>query len=261
MDDDVHVIVLRGAGEKFFCAGANISMLKDADAEFKYYFCLHANETLNRLEQTPKLVIAALERPHASAAASRSRWRPTSASPRKDAGKIGLPEVDARRAAGHRRHAAAGAPRRQGARDRADGRPAACSTSRRRKRSASSTTSGTATATTLRGGRARIRASSSARRTRPARPSAASSARCSRAPRLRSAKALAHRARAAAAALPERGREGRHRRQPREAKPEVHGTINACLRQARRHEARRRDARASVRARRVFVRRELSSRT
>jgi enoyl-CoA hydratase/carnithine racemase len=35
-------------------------MLKDADAAFKYYFCLHANETLNRLEQTPKLVIAAL---------------------------------------------------------------------------------------------------------------------------------------------------------------------------------------------------------
>ena len=60
MDDDVHVIVLTGAGEKFFCAGANINMLKDADPTFKYYFCLHANETLNRLEQTPKLVIAAL---------------------------------------------------------------------------------------------------------------------------------------------------------------------------------------------------------
>src|SRR5262245_1934784 len=28
MDHDVHVIVLRGAGEKFFCAGANIAMLK-----------------------------------------------------------------------------------------------------------------------------------------------------------------------------------------------------------------------------------------
>src|SRR5919107_5629398 len=60
MDPNVHVIVLRGAGEKFFCAGANIGMLKDADPEFKYYFCLHANETLLRLEQTPKLVIAAL---------------------------------------------------------------------------------------------------------------------------------------------------------------------------------------------------------
>ncbi|MBM3751867.1 MAG: enoyl-CoA hydratase/isomerase family protein [Acidimicrobiia bacterium] len=60
MDPTVHVIVLTGAGEKFFCAGATIGMLKEAAPEYKYYFCLHANETLNRLEQTPKLVIAAL---------------------------------------------------------------------------------------------------------------------------------------------------------------------------------------------------------
>ena len=60
MDNDVHVIVLRGAGEKFFCAGANIRTLDGADPSFKYYFCLHANETLLRLEQTPKLTIAAL---------------------------------------------------------------------------------------------------------------------------------------------------------------------------------------------------------
>src|SRR6187455_2827808 len=60
MDRAVHVIVITGAGDKFFCAGATIGMLKDADPDYKYYFCLHANETLNRLEQTPKLVIAAL---------------------------------------------------------------------------------------------------------------------------------------------------------------------------------------------------------
>jgi len=60
MDNDVHVIVLTGAGEKFFCAGVNIQMLADVDPTFKYYFCLHANETLLRLENTPKLVIAAL---------------------------------------------------------------------------------------------------------------------------------------------------------------------------------------------------------
>lgn len=60
MARDVHVLILTGAGEKFFCAGATIGMLKEATPEFKYYFCLHANETLNRLEQTPKLVIAAL---------------------------------------------------------------------------------------------------------------------------------------------------------------------------------------------------------
>src|SRR2546422_461217 len=60
MDDSVHVLVLRGAGDRFFSAGADIKMLASATPRFKYYFCLHANETLNRLEQTPKLVIAAL---------------------------------------------------------------------------------------------------------------------------------------------------------------------------------------------------------
>jgi enoyl-CoA hydratase len=60
MDNDVHVIVLTGAGDKFFSAGANIKMLASVDPTFKYYFCLHANETLLRLEHTPKLVIAAL---------------------------------------------------------------------------------------------------------------------------------------------------------------------------------------------------------
>ena len=60
MDDDVHVMVLRGKGDKFFSAGASIDMLNSVTPRFKYFFCLHANETLNRLEHTPKLVIAAL---------------------------------------------------------------------------------------------------------------------------------------------------------------------------------------------------------
>jgi enoyl-CoA hydratase len=59
-DNDVHVLVVTGHGEKFFSAGANINMLREADQTFKYYFCLHANETISRLEQTPKLVIAAI---------------------------------------------------------------------------------------------------------------------------------------------------------------------------------------------------------
>jgi enoyl-CoA hydratase/carnithine racemase len=60
MNNQVHVIVLTGAGDKFFCAGADIAMLNQVTPSFKYYFCLHANETLLRLEQTSKLVIAAL---------------------------------------------------------------------------------------------------------------------------------------------------------------------------------------------------------
>ena len=59
-DNDVQVLVITGHGEKVFCAGANINMLREADATFKYYFCLHANETLLRLEHTPKLCIAAI---------------------------------------------------------------------------------------------------------------------------------------------------------------------------------------------------------
>jgi len=92
MDADVHVIVLRGAGEKFFCAGANIAMLQEADPEFKYYFCLHANETLNRLEQTPKLVIAGLNG-HTVGGGLEVALAADIRIARKEGGKIGLPEV------------------------------------------------------------------------------------------------------------------------------------------------------------------------
>lgn len=59
-DDGVDVLVLTGDGERFFCAGADIGMLQDVTPRWKYSFCLHANETMLRLEHTPKLVIAAL---------------------------------------------------------------------------------------------------------------------------------------------------------------------------------------------------------
>jgi enoyl-CoA hydratase/carnithine racemase len=92
MDQDVHVIVIRGSGDKFFCAGANIGMLKEADPDFKYYFCLHANETLNRLEQTPKLVIAALNG-HTVGGGLEVALAADLRVALRDGGKIGLPEV------------------------------------------------------------------------------------------------------------------------------------------------------------------------
>ena len=92
MDDAVHVIVLRGAGEKFFCAGANIRMLSEVTPQFKYYFCLHANETLNRLEQTPKLVIAAMNG-HTVGGGLEVAMAADIRIARQGAGKCGLPEV------------------------------------------------------------------------------------------------------------------------------------------------------------------------
>ncbi len=91
-DSDVEVMALTGKGEKFFSAGANIAMLNTVTPEFKYMFCLHANETLLRLEQTPKLVIAALNG-HCVGGGLEIAMAADIRIARKDAGKIGLPEV------------------------------------------------------------------------------------------------------------------------------------------------------------------------
>jgi enoyl-CoA hydratase/carnithine racemase len=92
MDDEVHVLVLRGSGEKFFSAGANIGMLGEVTPSFKYYFCLHANETLLRMEQTPKLVIAALNG-HTVGGGLEIALAADIRIALQGAGKIGLPEV------------------------------------------------------------------------------------------------------------------------------------------------------------------------
>src|SRR5437867_1221107 len=92
MDESVQVIVITGSGEKFFCAGANIQMLSDVTPEFKYYFCLHANETLSRFEQTPKLVIAALNG-HCVGGGLEVAMAGDIRIARRNAGKMGLPEV------------------------------------------------------------------------------------------------------------------------------------------------------------------------
>ena len=93
MDESVHVLVIRGAGERFFCAGANIGMLQAATPAFKYAFCLHANETLLRLEHTPKLVIAAING-HCVGGGLEVALAADLRIARRGAGRIGLPEVN-----------------------------------------------------------------------------------------------------------------------------------------------------------------------
>jgi enoyl-CoA hydratase len=88
----VHVILMRGAGEKFFSAGANIKMLQEVTPQFKYFFCLHANETLLRLEQTPKLVIAAMNG-HTVGGGLEIAMAADIRIAKQGAGKVGLPEV------------------------------------------------------------------------------------------------------------------------------------------------------------------------
>ena len=91
-DPEVAVLVLRGKGERFFSAGADIHMLRSVDPTFKYYFCLHANETLLRLEQTPKLVIAALNGATVGGGLEIAMACDLRLAKR-DGGRIGLPEV------------------------------------------------------------------------------------------------------------------------------------------------------------------------
>jgi enoyl-CoA hydratase len=92
-DDDVTVIVFTGHGQKFFSAGASIQMLNSVTPGFKYNFCLHANETLSRLEQTPKLVICAING-HAVGGGLEIAMACDIRIARKDSGKCGLPEIN-----------------------------------------------------------------------------------------------------------------------------------------------------------------------
>jgi len=92
-DDAVHVIVLSGHGERFFSAGANIGMMRRVTPRFLYHFSQYANETLNRLEHTPKLTVAALNG-HTVGGGLELALACDVRLAKKDGGRIGLPEVN-----------------------------------------------------------------------------------------------------------------------------------------------------------------------
>ncbi len=60
-DDSIIAVILRSDVPKMFSAGADIQMLKSSTPTYKAAFCLFCQETLNKMERTPKIFIAALE--------------------------------------------------------------------------------------------------------------------------------------------------------------------------------------------------------
>jgi enoyl-CoA hydratase/carnithine racemase len=59
-DDEVKAIVVRSASEKFFSAGADVSVFAKSDFDTKNAFVVCANETMGKFESVPKVVIAAI---------------------------------------------------------------------------------------------------------------------------------------------------------------------------------------------------------
>ena len=92
-DDDVHVLVVRGAGERFFCAGADIGMLSSKSNQYRYNFSLYGHETLCKLENTPKLVIAALNG-HAVGGGLEIAMSCDIRIAKKEGGQLGLAEIN-----------------------------------------------------------------------------------------------------------------------------------------------------------------------
>ena len=92
-DSSIHVIVIMGAGDKFFCAGADIRMLSSETTEFKNNFALFGHETLMRLENTPKLVIAGING-HCVGGGLEIAMACDIRVAKKDAGRVGLAEVN-----------------------------------------------------------------------------------------------------------------------------------------------------------------------
>src|SRR2546430_5926074 len=59
-DDAVKAIILRSAGEKFFSAGADVSVFAKSGLDEQNAFVVCANEAMGKFESTPKVVVAAI---------------------------------------------------------------------------------------------------------------------------------------------------------------------------------------------------------
>jgi len=92
-DDDVHAIVVTGKVEKFFSAGADINMLSSKPLSFKNNFALHGHEVLMRLENTPKIIIAAING-HAIGGGLEIAMACDIRIARKEGGRVGLAEIN-----------------------------------------------------------------------------------------------------------------------------------------------------------------------
>jgi len=92
-DDDVHAVVITGKIEKFFSAGADINMLANKPLSYKNNFALHGHEVLTRIENTPKLVIAAVNG-HAIGGGLEIAMACDIRIARKEGGRLGLAEIN-----------------------------------------------------------------------------------------------------------------------------------------------------------------------
>lgn len=92
-DENVHVLVITGKGEKFFSAGADINMLANQTLAYKYNFALHGHEVLLRMENTPKLIIAAVNG-HAVGGGLEIAMAADIRVAKKEGGRLGLAEIN-----------------------------------------------------------------------------------------------------------------------------------------------------------------------
>src|SRR6188474_2691194 len=92
-NDDVHALVITGKVEKFFSAGADINMLSSKSLGFKNNFALHGHEVLMRLENTPKIIIAAING-HAVGGGLEIALACDVRIAKKGPGMLGLPEIN-----------------------------------------------------------------------------------------------------------------------------------------------------------------------